>query len=183
LKETRNVVEPIANIDWHSEKKPALEVYIDYLYQVAIFKSTVVKALEQGFYKIGILSGAYGLVLPDEEIYLYECPMLKTYSCWKTILPEIISNFAQTNHIQRVYGFFGRTTDYAKVFRKIREYRIHFSDLRLYYPDWNRKGGAMRGVPDFLGKVAKHFIHSGCDPDSLKGFTAEGMPIDCEKLC
>jgi hypothetical protein len=68
--------------------------------------------------RILILSGRYGLVLPDESIGMYDCEFQP--KLWPDRLIErCLAGFAENRGVRQVVGVLSATANYAKVFRRV----------------------------------------------------------------
>jgi hypothetical protein len=179
----RAAVESIASIEQNAVSQYSLDLYDGFMYRTAGFKSSVLDFLKQGIGQFGIISGGYGLVLPNEKIYKYNCRLSDSKNIWlKYGLPYIVSDFAATIKARHIVGFFGRSTEYAKLIRKVRWLHDDLESVRIYHPTPDGKGGYLKRTPSFLGKAVTLFLQSKCDFWSLINFRAEGMEIDISRL-
>ena len=79
-------------------------------------------------------------------------------------------------------GFFGNSTHYAKVLRKIHWQHNELESVCIFSPIPDGRGGYQQRVPKFLGKTVHNFLRQDCDVMSLIDFTAEGMIINSDIL-
>jgi DNA-(apurinic or apyrimidinic site) lyase len=152
-------------IDHISMTIPALDRYDGYLYRSdSNFRDSIKQALSNENIHALILSGAYGVVTPSERIHDYEKKMIASY--WIIHgLPKIIEEFIILNKMTHVYGFFSKSTDYMKVLKDVNwtklNDRCNLQSAKVYYVELSRPGGALKIVPDTLGKLITNFIYSG----------------------
>jgi len=179
----RAAVEPIASIEQNAVSQYSLDLYDGFMYRTAGFKSSVLDFLRRGIGHLGIISGGYGLVLPNEKIYKYSCRLSDSKNIWlKHGFPYIVSEFAAVIKAKHIVGFFGGTTDYAKLIRKVCWLHDDLESVRIYHPTPDDKGGYLQRTPIFLGKAVTHFLQSTCDFRSLINFSTDEMEIGFSRL-
>jgi len=179
----RAAVESIASIEQNAVSQYSLDLYDGFMYRTAGFKSSILDFLRRGIGHLGIISGGYGLVLPNEKIFQYSCRLSDSKKIWlKHGLPYIVSEFAAVIKAKHIVGFFGGTTDYAKLIRKVCWLHDDLESVRIYHPTPDGKGGYLQRTPTFLGKAVTHFLQSTCDFQSLIKFSTDGMEINYSRL-
>lgn len=183
LQRARGFVEPIANFDRNMNQRSSLGLYNGFMYQINGFKTAILKSEKQKKCKVGIISGGYGLLLPSDRIFKYNCSMNKSYKLWMDFdLPNIISDFAKNINANLVIAFLGSKTAYANILRKVEWENTNICGASIYCPIPDHRGGFQQRVPKFLGKAVTAFLNSGCDLQSLANFTTEKMSITNEAL-
>ena len=179
----RAAVESIASIEQNAVSQYSLDLYDGFMYRTAGFKSSVLDFMNQRIGHLGIISGGYGLVLPNEKIYKYNCKLSDSKNIWlKHRIPYIVNEFAAVIKARHIVGFFGGSTDYAKLIRKVCWLHDDLESVRIYHPTPDGKGGYLQRTPIFLGKAVTHFLQSKCDFRSLINFSNDGMGIDFLRL-
>ena len=168
-----------AAIYWASAQHAALDYYDGILYQVPGFRQAVVEALRSGEPEFLILSGAYGMLFPEEPIHNYEKPLNAPYWVGHR-LPEVIEELVEKANVETVYGFLPKTTDYRKIFEAVDWGRLkaerHVEHVGLFSPQW-RGGGAQVGVPRLLGEAIVVFISTGLSERAVCSHAYEGGTI------
>lgn len=157
-------------IDNDSPRMSALDRYSGSLYSVDNFRETVKAAYLMKNVHILIMSGAYGILLPNERIHYYERPIKAQY--WKqNRLPDVIGEYIKKNNISHVYGFFSFSTDYMKIMKSINWNRLRYianlEIARTYYVDFRGTGGAQVIVPQTTGMLIVSFIKSEFNQDNF----------------
>lgn len=150
-------------IDKNSGLIAALDRYNGSLYSVDSFRESVREVYFRKDIHILIMSGAYGILTPSERIHYYRKLMNAKY--WKKhCLTKIIEEYIDRNKITNIYGFFARTSDYIKIMKSISWLKLKENTslkvARTYYINFQSKGGALRIVPETLGKLIVSFIKS-----------------------
>ena len=179
----RAAVESIASIEQNAVSQYSLDLYDGFMYRAEGFMSSIHEFLRQRIGHLGIISGGYGLVLPNEKIYKYSCRLSDSKNIWhKYGLPYIVSDYAATIKARHIVGFFGRSTDYATLIHKVCWLHDDLESVRIYHPTPDGKGGYLQRTPTFLGKAVTHFLQSKCDFRSLINFNTDGMEIDFSRI-
>jgi len=80
----------------------ALNLYTGITYQVPHFKWHVWKALKRGWHVL-IVSGGYGIILPNERSHKYNVTINETWRFYKTPVELAIKNYIYTYQIQEIY--------------------------------------------------------------------------------
>ena len=102
--------------------------------------------------------------MPLEPIRSYNQRMKASY--WKRHkLPKVIEEYISSRNITHVYCFFGLTTDYMKIikyvdWRRLKEHK-GLKEAKTYFVKPTGEGGALKKVPETLGKLLVEFINSG----------------------
>lgn len=168
-------------IDNDSQLMSALDRYSGSLYSIDNFKETVRASYLMKNVHILIMSGAYGILLPNERIHYYKRPINAQY--WKqNRLPDVIEEYIEKNNISHVYGFFSFSTDYIKIMKGINWNRLrHIANLeiaRTYYVDFRGSGGAQVIVPQTTGMLIVSFIKSKFSQDNFYTTPFNGQYIN-----
>lgn len=99
----------LAHVDLRSTVAAALDRYSGRMYEVQGFREAVAAAHAAPQSRVLILSGAYGMVLPDEFIHLYDQRMNAHY--WKEHgLGTALGEFIEAGRFRRVVAFVSRST-------------------------------------------------------------------------
>jgi len=107
-----------------------------------------------------IVSGGYGLLLADEPIGMYEKPF--TRSDWPSgLLEGCILDYAHREGIRSVIAVMARTTDYAKLIRRV-NWGGAGLEATLVSPVAHG-GGAAGKVPRAQGQAVAALINTGLD--------------------
>ena len=185
LRSAREQVKEHFKNRFYSKSRAALDLYDGFMYRVAGFKASVIKFIKTDKGNLAIISGGYGIVLPNEMIQNYNVNLGDSYNIWiDNRLPDVISNFTDSIKAQHVVGFFSKAKAnlYAKLFHQVSWSNTGVSSIRMCFPVVGEQKGLQQKVPRFLGKAVVKFIQSGCDFNALTGFIAEEMHIGCEIL-
>ena len=148
-------------IDKNSGLIAALDRYNGFLYSVDNFRESLREIYFRKDIHILIMSGAYGILTPSEKIHYYRKLMNAKY--WKKhCLTKIIEEYIDRNKITNIYGFFARTSAYIKIMKSISWLKLKENTSLIvaitYYINFQSKGGALRIVPETLGKLIVSFI-------------------------
>ena len=99
-----------------SALRPAVERYDGYFYEAG--RSAIEGLIDQGA-SVLIISGGYGLVLPDERIGMYNCEFQP--KMWPNrLIEQCLAGFAAEAQLKQVIGVLSATSSYARVFRRTR---------------------------------------------------------------
>ena len=159
------------DVDIRSQEISALARYEGTLYAVEpALKRHLVYLIETDGLHVLIISASYGLVRPEERIHLYNATLSRRLAVWRYRIPMAIEDYVRRQGIREVYGFFGRSTAYMDVVR-----RVHWpqmaeegvvEDVRLFYPE-DCPRPAQRTVPKACGLALSRLIDSGFSPEAL----------------
>lgn len=168
LRRGRDQLSHCMNLD--SSPVRAIDRYNGTLYEVDHFRDAVCRAYARNDVDVLIMSGAYGIVLPDEMTHYYEQYMDARY--WTDHnLPAVIEEDIARNHITHIYGFFSRTTDYLQIMQAVNWANLRRSSelakARTYYVRFQGTGGAQVIVPQVTGKLIVSFIKSDFSEDTF----------------
>ena len=162
-----------AHVD-ESALLPAGERYDGHLYNAG--RLAIRTLLGRGSRAV-IISGGYGLVLPDEVIGDYSCVFQP--KMWPDRLIErCLASFAEATIIKQVVGVLSATTSYAKVFRRT-GWPSTVKNVYLLTPE--SVGGAMVKAPRAQGEVLATIAETGdlpADWASTDGLAMEVARID-----
>jgi hypothetical protein len=143
----RSGLRGVARYD-ESRLLPAYQRYRGTLYEVA--GRSIRKGVEAGE-PVVILSGGYGLLLPDEPIGTYERPFRS--SDWpRGLIEACLLDVATRVGAERIVGFCARSTGYAAVLRRAAASSAA-TPFFLVAPDRQGRGGAQRAVPKAVGEA------------------------------
>lgn len=90
-------------LDTSSPLRPALAWYTGQPYKTGGVREGLVTAMRLGLHCL-ILSGGYGIVLPQEPIHSYRAHISKTRSVWSNRTPQTLRDYVANNHILRSIG-------------------------------------------------------------------------------
>lgn len=143
-----------------SEKVAALDLYSGLMYNASPqFRQLVWQARRDRIADSLILSGGYGLVLPDEFIHDYNQPMNLAY--WKRHkIGEAIAEFIRLGGYRRVYAFLSPNS-YGRVMDLVPWAKLRLGGLAeagLFYVDVPPRSGAQHYVPSGLGEAVTVFL-------------------------
>jgi len=168
---TRNA--EVARVD-ESALRSAVERYDGYLYGSG--REAIRTLLDRGS-RVLIVSGGYGLVLPDESIGMYGCVFQP--KMWPNRLIErSLAAYAEETGVKQVVGVLSATTDYAKVFRRT-AWPLAVESVHLLAPE--AVGGAMVKAPRAQGEALAAIAETGslaADWVSTDGLTMEVEQLD-----
>lgn len=103
-----------------------------------------------------IISGGYGLLLPDEPIGFYDARF--HISWWPVgLLERCLPTYAQVREVKAVVAYAAASTDYAKLVRSTRWVEAGVKKALLVAPKTERVGGAQVLVPRALGQAVAAF--------------------------
>lgn len=176
----RKEIEPNSYIDKNSGLIAALDRYNGFLYSVDNFRESLREIYFRKDIHILIMSGAYGILTPSEKIHYYDKPMNANY--WKKhCLTKIIEEYIDRNKITHIYGFFARTSANIKIMKSISWLKLkenkRLKVARTYYINFQSKGGALRIVPETLGKLIVSFIKSKFNQDNFYTIPFNGQDV------
>ena len=130
-----------------SRRMAAVERYRGTLYETA---EGTFERLCRSAAAVTIVSGGYGVVLALEQIGWYEQRF--NPAMWPgDLVPRCLAAFAEVIDARAVVGFFGASTPYAKVFRRV-NWPSKITDAWLVAPA-ARGGGALVKVPRAIGEA------------------------------
>jgi len=96
-----------------SEVRSAISYYSGQPYKNKEFRESLLQGLERGLHCL-IISGGYGLLLPEEPINRYGAHLpTQTASVWRKRIPLILRDYVQRHGITRTIGVF--SSGYANV--------------------------------------------------------------------
>jgi hypothetical protein len=149
-------------IDISSKKVAALDLYNGLMYQASPqFRYLFWQAQRDRLVDSLILSGGYGLVLPDEFIHDYNQKMNLAY--WtRHKIGDAIAEFIRLGGYQRIYAFLPLST-YGRVMELVPWTDARLSGLAeagLFYVDIPPRSGAQHHVPRGLGEALAIFLNS-----------------------
>ena len=173
----------VSHVEASSSQQTALDYYQGNLYKTPNLKPTIACQQRQGKAAFMIISGAYGLVLPNEPIQNYDHRL--EYNEWKNAgLEAVIGEYLQVMSIDFVIGFLSRTTAYAKLLCTIFAACQLPSHLTAGYifPEWPGGGGAQKRVPSVLGQACLKYLDSGFDLSVLLATPIDGLVMRWVKL-
>lgn len=172
LVDHRNRNAETARVD-ESTLRPAVERYDGYLYDVG---PSAIGVLLAGESRVLILSGGYGLVLPDESIGIYDCEFRP--KMWPDRLIErCLAAFAVNTGVRQVVGMLSTTTNYAKVFRRT-EWPPSVEDVFLLTPE--SVGGAMVKAPRAQDEALAVIAETGLL--TADWLSTDGLAMEIERL-
>ena len=152
-----------------SLRMPAAERYSGSLYEAAGGMLAHVKSEGAG---LAIISGGYGVVLPSEQVGWYEQCFME--AMWPNeLVARCLAAYAEAIEARAVIGLFGKTTSYARVFRKT-NWQVDIQDAWLVSPE-PRGGGALVKVPRAIGEALVEIGSTG----ALRGAwsSSDGVPM------
>ena len=127
--------------------------------------------------KVLIISGAYGLLLPDEPIGTYDrrfSPADWPRGLLEGCLPAAVRHM----DAHQVIAFCARTTSYGKLLRRV-DWRRHGVGARIVSPQTDGRGGAQVLVPRALGEALSAYLHAELTPQWR---SSDGTPLAVETL-
>ena len=156
-----------------SRTMAALERYNGLLYEAA---ADAFERLEQAGALLAILSGGYGIVLGREQIGWYNQSFVET--AWSEhLVSRCLSSYAEVAGVHTVVGLLGRTTAYAKAFRRVIWSSVT-KEVWMITP--HTGGGALRKVPRAIGEVLTEISETGLVSD---GWTSnDDVPVELSVL-
>jgi len=168
----RNRNAETAHVD-ESALRQSVERYDGYLYNAG--RAAIATLLDSGS-RVLIVSGGYGLVLPDEAIGDYGCVFQP--KMWPDRLIErCLAAFAEENGVRQVVGVLSASTNYAKVFRRT-DWPATVQSVHLLTP--GSVGGAMVKAPRAQGEALAAIAETG----SLKAdwTSSDKLAMEVERL-
>ena len=161
-----------ARVD-ESALRPAVERYDGYLYDAG--RSAIGTLLARGS-RVVIVSGGYGLVLPDESIGVYGCVFQP--KMWPDRLIErCLAAYAEENGVKEVVGILSATTDYAKVFRRT-AWPSSVDSVHLLAPE--SVGGAIVKAPRAQGEALA--VIAETDSLAADWVSTDGLAMEVEGI-
>lgn len=146
---------PKTHIDTSSELRAAAEYYSGHPYKDPGFLALLAERRRQGMHCL-ILSGGYGLVLPEEPIHRYEAHLPShTRGIWRPRLARILADYVDRNGISQVFGSFSK--GYAAVLPE----RLAPKDVRIvptFVSGVVDDGSALQVVPHRIGQAVMGFL-------------------------
>lgn len=161
-----------ARVD-ESTLRQAVERYDGHVYNEG--RAAIRTLLDRGA-RVVIVSGGYGLVLPDEAIGDYDCQFRR--KMWPDRLIErSLATIAGEVSIKQVVGVLSATTDYAKVFRRTM-WPSTVGSVHLLTPESvsAARVKAPRAQGDALAAIA------GTDGLPADWVSADGLAMEVEQL-
>lgn len=157
-----------------STLRPAVERYDGHLYRVG--GGVAIRSLmEQGSHVV-ILSGGYGLVLPEEAIGRYDCEFRP--SMWPDrIVERCLSSLIAGAGVREVVGVLSATTAYAKVFRRTK-WPANVEGVFLLTPE--PVSGAMAKAPRAQGEALTAIATTGEIPSDW--MSTDGLRMEVARL-
>lgn len=154
---------------------PAYRRYIGHLYQQCAADIEIALAARQ---QIAIVSGAYGLLLPDEGIGSYKMRM--TLSEWKPkgLLQDCILDYALREGIRSVIAVMSHSTDYAKLVRRIK-WAANGIEAVLLTPNPG-PGPPREECPRAEGQAISALLNGGLD--TMMWRSSDSLSLSCERL-
>jgi hypothetical protein len=152
-----------AYIDSASPIQAAIDYYQGYLYGTSRLKYLLAELCRAGVNSCLILSGGYGLLLPNEPIHDYDRSMVD--SRWRRAgLGNCLAEFIRCQSVTTVVGFVGQRTPYAAFLAKTnwREVGLPLGTSFGYFsPEFEGSGGAQVNVPRALGQACATYLQEG----------------------
>ena len=168
----RNRNAETAHVD-DSALRQAVERYDGYFYDAG--RAAITTLLDSGS-RVLIVSGGYGLVLPNEAIGDYGCVFQP--KMWPDRLIErCLAAFAEENGVRQVVGVLSASTNYAKVFRRT-EWPPSVEGAFLLTPE--SVGGAMAKAPRAQGEALAVIDETGRLPADW--VSTDGLAMEIERL-
>jgi hypothetical protein len=155
---------PKTSLRSDSALKAALDYYSGNPYKLPGLRNLLIDRIRQGLHCL-IISGGYGLLLPEEEIHNYEAPMFRTKRVWARRVPVVLRDYVRRNGIQHTFGAFSQ--DYAAVVPE----DLTGEDWRaiLTYNATEDVGPALIAVPQKVGEALLALLQSGFHPPERPG--------------
>lgn len=101
------------SLDATSQARPALSWYSGQPYKQKHFRELLLEGVRRGLHCL-IVSGGYGLLLPEEPIHRYGAHMpTQTLTVWRQRIPLILRDYVRQQDITRTIGVF--SSGYASV--------------------------------------------------------------------
>jgi len=142
-----------------------MPAYLRYRGQLYCHGATAVGRAVAAGRHIMIVSGAYGLLLADEPIGWYEKRF--RLSDWpRGLLEDCILDYAHHEQITSVVAVMSRTTDYAKLVRRVNWERSSIAAMLI--SPVSSGGGSMVKVPRAQGQTIADLFASGVVVDEWR---------------
>jgi hypothetical protein len=142
------------------DEKTLMPAYLRYSGQLYEHGCTSIGGAVAAGQRILIVSGGYGLLLADEPIGIYNKRF--TLSDWPgDLLEGCILDYARHNGIRSIIAVMSRTTDYAKLIRRVNWSKAGL-EASLVSPV-SHGDGALRKVPCAQGQAVAALINTGLD--------------------
>lgn len=156
-----------------SRRMAAVERYNGLLYRTA---AGAFERLERAGVHLAVVSGGYGLVLGRETIGWYDRVFVE--SRWpRQLVSRCLGRYAEAARASTVVGLFGRTTAYAKAFRRV-SWGPTVKEVWLVTP--LAEDVPLRKVPRAIGEALAALSTTGVLVD---GWTSsEGAPLSISSL-
>ncbi|MCK4367166.1 MAG: hypothetical protein KAW84_04400 [Thermoplasmata archaeon] len=159
------------DVDIRSGEISALVRYEGTLYIVdPALKRQLAHMIETDGLHVLIISASYGLLRPEERIHLYNATMQKRLRVWGRRVPMAIEDYVRRQGIREVYGFFGKSTAYMSVVRRVPWSQMAeegaIEEVRLFHPE-NCPRPALRTVPEACGIALSRLVDSEFNPMTL----------------
>jgi hypothetical protein len=153
---------------------PASERYAGTFYKVA--GPLLMRAPENGFH-IVIISGGYGLVLPNEPSGNYEAVFKP--SMWpRGLLQRALLSYAKRHGLVHIRAFVARSTAYRSVL-DIGSWQDNGIEDAILFTPVVRGGGALVKTPKALGEAFCAAIDGEL---SAEWISSDGTPIEAHSL-
>ncbi len=159
------------DLNTRSSKISALARYEGTLYTVdPALKRQLAHMIETDGLHVLIISASYGLLRPEERIHLYNATMQKRLGVWGRRVPMAIEDYVRRQGIREVYGFFGKSTAYMSVVRRVPWSQMAeegaIEEVKLFHPE-NCPRPALRTVPEACGIALSRLVDSAFNPMTL----------------
>ncbi len=153
---------PTIDIDGRSPQRFAMNWYTGNPYKVPGFRKEIETLLRADCHCL-IVSGAFGIVRPEEPIHSYAGHISASAGVWKTRLGKILDDYVRANKIGRVFAAFSNT--YAKVIRA-QPWGCGLKEMYWFVPVLPRgEGGAQVKVPSMVGEGLVQLMEADLKPD------------------
>jgi hypothetical protein len=171
--EARALIRPTANVD-EGLLKPAIDRYDGHFYRVARPEIARAKALRV---HILIVSGGYGLLLPEEPIGTYEAVF--NSARWPNgLFARVAAEYARKHGLTHLNAFFAESTGYRKSVERVNWSAAGFEDAMLVTPRTSG-GGAMIKSPR---AQAQALCAALAGELSTSWTSSEGIGIEARRL-
>ena len=161
-----------ASVD-ESALLPAVERYGGHLYNEG---RSAIRTLLDRRSRVVIVSGGYGLVLPDEAIGDYGC-VFRPKMWPDRLIERCLASFAEESGATHVVGVMSATTNYAKVFRRT-TWPSTVESVHLATPE--SVGGAMVKAPRAQGQALATIAETGALPPDW--VSSDGLALEVKRL-
>jgi len=173
LRQARAAMREPARIDERT-LLPAVERYCGTLYEAA--GSQVLHSLGTHQPTL-ILSGGYGVLLPNEPIGCYDAQFNPAQ--WpKNVVGRSIAAYARHLGVESVVAFLAASTGYAKAIRRVCWSAEGIDCAFLVFAETG-PGGAMRTVPATLGEALAAYVRGKLSPGWR---SSHGLSLDAARL-